>query len=53
MPIVTRALGFWLASDRGSSPGRVDLAGAVISIAFLTLAALIFWLCTTQIWHLP
>jgi uncharacterized protein len=53
MPVVTRALGFWLAPAHGGFPRRLDLAGAVISIGFLTFAALIFWLCTTQIWHLP
>lgn len=27
--------------------------GAAISIAFLTLAAAVFWLLTTQVWTLP
>jgi antibiotic biosynthesis monooxygenase (ABM) superfamily enzyme len=53
MPIVTRALRFWLVPGRGGFTVRTDIAGAAVSIAFLTLAALIFWLCTTQIWHLP
>ncbi len=53
MPVVTRALRFWLVAERGSSNARLDVIGAVVSAAFLTLAALVFWLCTTQIWHLP
>jgi antibiotic biosynthesis monooxygenase (ABM) superfamily enzyme len=53
MPIVTRVLRFWLVPARGRPAGRVDAAGAVASIGFLTFAALIFWLCTTQVWHLP
>lgn len=53
MPIVTRVLRFWLVPARGRPAGRVDVTGAVASIGFLTFAALIFWLCTTQVWHLP
>jgi len=53
MPAVTRALRFWLVPGREVSRARVDLLGAVASVGFLTLAALVFWLCTTQIWHLP
>jgi uncharacterized protein len=53
MPIVTRVLRFWLVPARGRPAGRVDVIGAVASIGFLTFAALIFWLCTTQVWHLP
>jgi hypothetical protein len=52
----------WLESDerrRLLVPGRevgrsrLDVTGAAVSIGFLTLAALVFWLCTTQLWHLP
>lgn len=53
MPVVTRALRFWLVAGGGRSSVRVDVIGALVSVAFLTLAALVFWLCTTQIWHLP
>jgi uncharacterized protein len=53
MPVVTRALRFWLVPGRAGFTTRTDLAGTVLSIAFLTVAALIFWLGTTQLWHLP
>ncbi|MBA3718461.1 MAG: antibiotic biosynthesis monooxygenase [Actinobacteria bacterium] len=53
MPVVTRALRFWLAPEPGQEAPRLDTLGAVVSIAFLTLAALVFWLVTTQIWTLP
>jgi antibiotic biosynthesis monooxygenase (ABM) superfamily enzyme len=53
MPVVTRALRFWLAPAPGHESRRLDAIGAVVSIAFLTLAALVAWLVTTQIWHLP
>jgi antibiotic biosynthesis monooxygenase (ABM) superfamily enzyme len=53
MPVVTRALRFWLAPDPGTASPRLDAIGAAVSIAFLTLAALVFWLVTTQIWTLP
>ena len=53
MPVVTRALGFWLVPGHGRPPARLDLIGTVVAFAFLTLAALLFWLGTTQIWHLP
>ncbi len=49
--IVTRALRFWLAPRHTSAP--LDAIGAAISIAFLVVAALFFWLITTQIWTLP
>jgi hypothetical protein len=51
--VVTRVLGFWLVPGRQASRARLDFTGAAISICFLTIAALVFWLCTTQIWHLP
>ena len=53
MPAVTRALRFWLAPEGGESTARLDSLGALISVAFLAFAAFVFWLCTTQIWHLP
>jgi len=53
MPIVTRALRFWLEPEGGHATARVNALGAMASAAFLALAALVFWLCTTQIWHLP
>ena len=36
-----------------TAQARLDFIGAAISIGFLAIAALVFWLCTTQIWHLP
>jgi uncharacterized protein len=50
MPIVTRALRFWLTQG---GRARLDGLGALASVAFLALAAVVFWACTTQIWHLP
>lgn len=53
MPVVTRVLRFWLVPGRQMTRARLDFVGAVASIGFLTVAALVFWLGTTQIWHLP
>jgi antibiotic biosynthesis monooxygenase (ABM) superfamily enzyme len=53
MPVVTRALGFWLLPPEGQSSRRRDLTGIAVSVAFLTLAAAAFWLVTTQLWTLP
>jgi uncharacterized protein len=53
MPVVTRALNFWLAPEDEQAGRRTDALGTIASVAFLTLAALVFWLITTQIWHLP
>jgi len=53
MPMVTRALRFWLVAAPTRSQSRVDATGAVLAIGFLTVAALVFWLATTQIWTLP
>jgi antibiotic biosynthesis monooxygenase (ABM) superfamily enzyme len=53
MPVVTRSLRFWLAPRDDGPSVRIDVLGAVASIAFLTFAATIFWLITTQVWHLP
>jgi uncharacterized protein len=53
MPNVTRALRFWLVETPTRSQARVNAIGALLSIAFLTIAALVFWLVTVQIWTLP
>jgi antibiotic biosynthesis monooxygenase (ABM) superfamily enzyme len=53
MPVITRALGFWLVPKPGRGGPRLDALGAAASLAILTLTALVLWLVTTQIWHLP
>lgn len=54
MPAVTRALRFWLVpGPSGGFTRRADLLGLAACVAFLASAALIFWLTTTQLWHLP
>jgi antibiotic biosynthesis monooxygenase (ABM) superfamily enzyme len=53
MPVVTRALRFWLTPEDGRASARLDAIGAAVSAAFLAFAACIFWLITTQVWHLP
>ena len=53
MPVVTRALRFWLEPAGMRASARLDVLGALVSVAFLMFAALLFWACTTQIWHLP
>jgi antibiotic biosynthesis monooxygenase (ABM) superfamily enzyme len=53
MPVVTRALRFWLVPEDGRGSARLNALGALVSAAFLAFAAFVFWLCTTQIWHLP
>jgi hypothetical protein len=53
MQVSTRALGFWLVPTPGRGGVRLDALGAAVSIAFLTLTAVLLWLITTQIWHLP
>ena len=52
-PVVGRALRFWLAPEPDRSGAYVDAIGAAASIAFLTFAALVFWLVPTKIWSLP
>jgi hypothetical protein len=42
-----------VARGQGRGGARLDTLGAVVSIAFLTLTAVLLWLITTQIWHLP
>ncbi len=53
MPVVTRALRFWLTPAPSAPEPRTDVLGTVASIGFLTLAALGFWLVTVEIWTLP
>jgi uncharacterized protein len=53
MPVVTRALRFWLEPEGGRADARLNARGTVACVVFLTFAAFVFWLCTTQIWHLP
>ena len=53
MPVVTRALRFWLVPEGNRASPRLNALGTLASIGFLTVAAFVFWLCTTQIWHLP
>jgi hypothetical protein len=53
MPAITRALEFWLVPRAGRGGARLDALGAAVSLAALTLTALVLWLVTTQIWHLP
>lgn len=52
MPVVTRALEFWLVPAEHSRPGS-DVLGAAISLGFLAAAATVFWLVTRVLWHLP
>ncbi|MGW6120104.1 antibiotic biosynthesis monooxygenase [Nocardia sp. NPDC055165] len=52
MPVVTRALGFWMRSDPRPDP-RTDLVGLACSVGFLTLAAIFFYLVTRVFWTLP
>ena len=53
MPNVTRALRFWLVESPTRSQARVNAIGAMVSIGFMTVAAIVFWLVTVQIWTLP
>jgi uncharacterized protein len=53
MPVVTRALRFWLEPEGGHADVRLNARGTAACVAFLTFAAFVFWLCTTQVWHLP
>jgi antibiotic biosynthesis monooxygenase (ABM) superfamily enzyme len=53
MPVVTRALRFWLAPAKGHASRRVEALGVGASVVFLACAALVFWLVTTRIWTLP
>ncbi|WP_211190677.1 antibiotic biosynthesis monooxygenase [Actinomycetospora sp. TBRC 11914] len=53
MPVVTRALAPWLTPRPDAPQPRTDVIGTVASLAFLTGAAVVFWLLTVQIWSLP
>jgi hypothetical protein len=53
MPLANRALRFWIAPDPQAASRRLDSLGLAVSIAFLTLTALVFWLVTSVIWNLP
>jgi hypothetical protein len=53
MPLANRALRFWLAPNPRAAGPRMDALGLAISVAFLTLTALVFWLVTSVIWNLP
>jgi uncharacterized protein len=44
MPVVTRVLGPWLTPRPGAAQPRTDVVGTVASLAFLTVAAAVFWL---------
>ncbi|RVW08824.1 antibiotic biosynthesis monooxygenase [Prescottella agglutinans] len=52
MPVVTRALRFWL-EPAGPASSRVDAIGSAVSVGFLAAAAVVFWLVTTVVWSLP
>ncbi|MCD2196005.1 antibiotic biosynthesis monooxygenase [Actinomycetospora endophytica] len=45
MPVVTRALGFWL--EPASRGPRTDVLGTVVPLMFLAFAAAVFWVLTT------
>ena len=47
MPIVTRALTFWLEPGAGARQPRTDVLGTVAGIGVLTVLALVFALATT------
>lgn len=53
MPLANRALRFWLAPEPRAAGPRLDALGLAVSLAFLTLLALVFWLVTVVIWTLP
>jgi len=52
MPNVTRFLQFWLEPGANASR-RNDVIGLVVSVGFITVAAVVFWLFTTVVWTLP
>lgn len=52
MPVVTRALRFWLEPADGADR-RIDALGLVLAVAFLAAAAVVFRLATTVVWSLP
>ncbi|MFC9788866.1 antibiotic biosynthesis monooxygenase [Rhodococcus sp. NPDC127528] len=52
MPVVTRVLGFWLEPD-DPHDRRTERLGVAISVGFLAVAAIVFWLVTRVFWTLP
>ncbi|MFF2083750.1 antibiotic biosynthesis monooxygenase [Nocardia sp. NPDC058176] len=52
MPLVTRALGFWMRPRPRRDP-RIDAVGLACSVGFLTVAAIFFYLVTRVFWTLP
>ncbi|WP_446224814.1 antibiotic biosynthesis monooxygenase [Nocardia sp. IBHARD005] len=52
MPVVTRALGFWMRPGPRRDP-RTDVVGLAWSVGFLTFAAMFFYLVTRVFWTLP
>jgi antibiotic biosynthesis monooxygenase (ABM) superfamily enzyme len=53
MPVVTRALRFWLTPTPDRVGLRLDVIGTAVSISIVTFIAFVLWLITTQIWNLP
>ncbi|NMN98207.1 antibiotic biosynthesis monooxygenase [Antrihabitans stalactiti] len=52
MPIVTRALAFWLEPQERAGR-RNDLIGLAATVIFIVFAATLFYLVTRVVWHLP
>jgi antibiotic biosynthesis monooxygenase (ABM) superfamily enzyme len=52
-PAVSRALRFWLSPAPDAEQPRTDLLGLIACVAFLFLAAVVFWLVTMVVWLLP
>jgi antibiotic biosynthesis monooxygenase (ABM) superfamily enzyme len=53
MPVVTRALRFWLTPAPDAPQPRTDVLGVVACAAFLIGIAGVFWLVTRVVWYLP
>jgi hypothetical protein len=47
MPVVTKALAFWLEPAPGARGPRTDVLGTVASLVFLAVAAAAFAVLTT------
>lgn len=50
---VNRLLGTWLTSDADSPQPATNVKGLALSGALVLVWTVIFWLATTQVWHLP
>lgn len=50
---VNRILRSWLTSPGDVPQPATNLKGLAVSGALVVVSAVIFWLVTTQIWHLP